>query len=134
MCLVLYVGSETRLHGEQEGIELFRVAGQRPVRRRLARPELYEIRTLEGCGCGFIDEEVPPDPEVQVNRAALRSLLGQLLPQAGGALDLFACWISDERLPATERVITPAQLPEESFGETAGRPLLLRIREAGHAG
>jgi len=43
MCLVLYVGSERPLKGEEEGLEFLTVKGQRSIRRRLRRPELYEI-------------------------------------------------------------------------------------------
>jgi hypothetical protein len=61
---------------------------------------------------------------------ALDRLLEQLLPQEDGERDLFACWISDERLPMTERTITRKELAQESFSETSGHPLLFKIRDS----
>ena len=130
MCLVLYVGAEQSLDAAEEGLEFLKVEGNRPVRRRLQTSQLYEIRTKEGCACGFIADEYPPDPEVEQNRVKLHAMVRDLALEAGGRVDLFACWISDERRPLTDKTIEVGELADETFAETMGRPLLLRVRSS----
>lgn len=69
----------------------------RRVRRRLSLPHIYEVRSSQGCGCGFLtDGEVGDGLEqVRAEYGALIQFVDQALAM-GPEAELFSSWVGEE--------------------------------------
>lgn len=130
--MVLYLATnEAVAPVEAAGISLTEGHAPRSIRQLFPGKALHEIRTKEGCACGFINDEDPPDPDVLATREKLQRILDLAMQTSTGG-QLLATWIGDERKEPLQRTIHLSALPEETFASTWDRPLLLHLEERSH--
>ena len=114
MCLCIYLASDERLPDvpRSKTGPAFSVAGMhRPrkwARARFSYPHIYRVGAA-GCACGFLTED-PVDEKVRQSRGRLAEYL-RIQLDAGRSMELFACWVGDEReAPNEMRQLVPEDL------------------------
>ena len=126
MCMMLYIGSDQSLPlvpgGDATGVfhvgELHQdFAG---VAKQFTVGHVRYAGSHEGCGCGFQLGEYPgfEDDDAPAKRKSLRDLAEYIERQlqAGGRIELFACWAGDElAVPEHRRRLTLEDLRSDDF-------------------
>jgi hypothetical protein len=96
------------------------------VRKWVTGKHLLEIRSDEGCGCKFIDD----DPEPESHQEAQTALAGltEYLQSAGDGLELLAWWLGDEKKPPRSLSLRITDIPNAPFQQSWDQPLLIRLQ------
>ena len=132
MCLAIYVASDRPLREiafEKAQPALHAAAPAKfadaKIRKWLTGRNLLEIRSDEGCACKFIDDD--PDPAShQAAQTALADLT-EYLHDAGGGLELLACWLGDEKKEPRSLSLRIADIPTAPLHQSWDQPLLIRL-------
>src|SRR5438067_4355362 len=141
MCLYVYVATdsdlpELRWDKKQPAFNVHRLKRKEKFLRGLSGANAYILGSHEGCGCGFIVDELG-DPQRQAasenSRRGLSEYVDRVVRRETSVV-LLAAWQGDEGKPPVRARVTAQDLPAYPWERTWDAPHLIEVTSTpGHA-
>jgi len=134
MCLLVYLVSDSDLpevpwDKRHPAFNVVRLKRKKEFLRILPGANAYMLGSYQGCGCGFMSNEVD-DPQERAPSDASKKALSEYVERvvrAEGQLVLLAAWDGDENNPPVRARVTSRDLLAYPWDQTWEAPHLIEV-------
>jgi hypothetical protein len=110
--------------------------GSAEVRRRIARPFIYDVGSHTDCACGFVEPKASQPARFVIEGVDQRKGWTESIEAfkawlsasvASGDVEILICWEGDEAEKPRRRTIRADAIAEVDFSSAQNQPLRLRV-------